>query len=119
MDRLRQVGRVGLLSVVVCSAAVVSAQPEAKSPRGQGPAQGQGQGQGMHRPAFSDYDQNGDGMISKEEFSEAHARRVGDRARQGYALRNQDKAPSFEDLDTNGDGEISPREFAEHQQRRR
>lgn len=73
----------------------------------------------MNRPAFSDYDQNGDGMISKEEFSEAHARRVSDRARQGYALRNQDKAPSFEDLDKNGDGEISPREFAEHQQRRR
>lgn len=117
MDRLRQVGCVGLLCAVVCSAAVVSAQPEAKSPRGQGPAQGQGQG--MHRPAFSDYDQNGDGMISKEEFSEARARRVGDRARQGYALRNQDKAPSFEDLDKNGDGEISPREFAEHQQRRR
>ncbi|WP_162883939.1 EF-hand domain-containing protein [Chromatocurvus halotolerans] len=73
----------------------------------------------MNRPAFSDYDQNGDGMIGKEEFSEAHARRVGDRARQGYALRNQDKAPSFEDLDQNGDGEISPEEFAEHQQRRR
>ncbi len=111
MDRLKQVGCVGLLGIVVCSAAVVSAQPEAKPPRGQGP--------GMSRPAFSDYDQNDDGMISKEEFNAAHARRVGDRAKQGYALRNQDRAPSFEDLDKNADDEISPREFAEHQQRPR
>lgn len=84
---------------------------------GQGP--GKGQGPGMSRPSFTDYDLNGDGMISEEEFSEARAERIGDRASEGYGMRNQDRAPSFEDLDKNGDGRISPQEFAEHQQRRR
>lgn len=84
---------------------------------GQGP--GKGPGPGMSRPAFADYDLNGDGMINEEEFSKARAERIGDRAKEGYAMRNLDKAPSFEDLDKNGDGEISPEEFAEHQQRPR
>ncbi|MBL8251232.1 MAG: hypothetical protein JNK31_06160, partial [Candidatus Competibacter sp.] len=47
--------------------------------------------------------------------NDARAKRLGDRARQGYPMRNAGNAPSFEQIDRNGDGSISAGEFSAHQ----
>jgi Ca2+-binding EF-hand superfamily protein len=73
---------------------------------------------GRNRPAFSEYDLNGDGKITEKEFNEARSKRISERAQQGYQMRNLGSAPSFADIDTNGDGEISTEEFAAHQSQR-
>lgn len=88
---------------------------------GMGMGQGRGMSQGMGRnmPAFSEYDLNGDGAIAENEFSEARIKRIGERAKQGYQMRNLGKAPSFADIDSNGDGKVSPDEFAAHQAQHR
>ena len=85
---------------------------------GMGQNQGMGKGMGRNRPAFSEYDLNGDGKITEKEFNEARSKRISERAQQGYQMRNLGSAPSFADIDTNGDGEISVEEFAAHQSQR-
>jgi hypothetical protein len=61
---------------------------------------------------FSDMDKNGDGVVTEQEFNEARAKRMSERAAQGYPLRNAGKAPPFSAIDTNGDGKVTPDEFA-------
>lgn len=85
---------------------------------GMGQNQGMGKGMGRNRPAFSEYDLNGDGKITEKEFNEARSKRISERAQQGYQMRNLGSAPSFADIDANGDGEISTEEFAAHQSQR-
>lgn len=86
---------------------------------GMGPGRGMGRGPGMYRgtqmPAFPDFDQNGDGGLSSEEFNEARDQRMRQRAQQGYPMRNAANAPAFETIDTDGDGKITPEEFSAHQ----
>lgn len=88
-----------------------------QSGKGMGMGQGIGQGKGMGRnmPEFSEFDLNGDGVLLKEEFYDARAKRMYRRAEQGYPMRNAAKAPAFETVDSNGDGRISPDEFSAHQ----
>lgn len=81
---------------------------------------GKGQGKGMmginsNMPSFSDFDMNSDGVILKDEFYEARAKRIEKRVEQGYPMRNIANPPTFEDIDTNGDGKISSEEFTQHQ----
>lgn len=85
---------------------------------GMGQPPGMGKGMGRNRPAFSEYDLNGDGKITEKEFNEARSKRISERAQQGYQMRNLGSAPSFADIDANGDGTISVEEFAAHQSRR-
>jgi len=85
---------------------------------GMGQNQGMGKGMGRNRPAFSEFDLNGDGKITEKEFNEARSKRISERAQQGYQMRNLGSAPSFADMDANGDGEISTEEFAAHQSQR-
>lgn len=87
---------------------------------GMGMGQNQGMGKGMrrNRPAFSEYDLNGDGKITEKEFNEARSKRISERAQQGYQMRNLGSAPSFADIDANKNGEISVEEFAAHQSQR-
>jgi hypothetical protein len=66
-------------------------------------------------PAFADFDLNKDGKITEEEFNEARAARIADRAQQGYPMRGLANASSFADIDTSHDGTLSPAEFAAHQ----
>jgi Ca2+-binding EF-hand superfamily protein len=70
-------------------------------------------------PAFGDYDLDGDGTVVEKEFHEARAKRISERVRQGYQMKNIGKAPAFADLDSDGDGELSREEFAAHQAQRR
>jgi Ca2+-binding EF-hand superfamily protein len=87
--------------------------------QGMGPGMGMGKGMGRNMPSFSDFDLNGDGVLLKEEFYDARAKRMYDRAEQGYPLRNAANAPDFETVDSNGDGKISEQEFREHQRQHR
>lgn len=80
---------------------------------------GQGVGSGPRMPSFGDYDLDGDGTIAAGEFNEVRARRISERARQGYRMKNLGSAPAFGDLDSDGDGKLSREEFAAHQARRR
>ena len=66
-------------------------------------------------PTFQDFDLNKDGKITEEEFNEARAARIADRAQKGYQMRGLANASSFADIDTNHDGTLSAEEFAAHQ----
>ena len=56
-----------------------------------------------------------DGKIIEQEFNEARAKRITERVKQGYLMRNLKSAVSFADIDINGNGEVSAEEFAAHQ----
>jgi len=83
---------------------------------GEGSMGKMGSKQMMQMPAFSEYDLNQDGAITKEEFEEAHTKRMSKLAKEGRMLRNAGEAPSFADIDTNKDGKIDEAEFQAHQQ---
>ena len=85
---------------------------------GRGPGAGQGKGAGKNRPSFDDFDLDGDGTISENEFHEARNERISVRAKQGYPMRNLGNAPAFADVNTDGDGKLSREEFAAHQAQR-
>lgn len=84
---------------------------------GKGHGQGHGQGKGMkgEMPSFSDFDLDGDGVISESEFNEGHAKHMSKMAAEGHQMKHAGEAPGFSGIDTNGDGEISEQEFADHQ----
>ena len=79
-----------------------------------GGGMGMGSGRG-NMPSFADFDTNGDGKISEQEFTDGRARRMAERAKEGRPMRNLNAATSFADIDTDHDGSISPEEFAAHQ----
>jgi Ca2+-binding EF-hand superfamily protein len=76
---------------------------------------GMGRGMGWNMPDFSEYDMDGDGYILEDEFYEARGKRISERLKQGYQMRNLSNAPTYADIDTDSDGEVSPEEFAVHQ----
>jgi Ca2+-binding EF-hand superfamily protein len=76
-------------------------------------------GMGRWAPAFSDFDLNGDGSLTEAEFNEARAKRMSERATQGYPMRNAGNAPAFGSLDTDGNGKVTPDEFAAAQAQHR
>lgn len=75
---------------------------------------------GRNLPSFADYDLNGDGSLTEQEFNEAKGKRIQERAQQGYAMRNLANAPTFGAIDSNSDGRVDPQEFtaaqAQHRQ---
>lgn len=91
---------------------------------GQGPGAGPGRGMGgpgmgRNMPAFADFDTNGDGSLTEQEFNEAKGKRIQERAQQGYQMRNLATAPTFATIDSNGDGRVDPQEFAAAQAQHR
>lgn len=86
--------------------------------QGMGGGPGRGMGMGRNMPTFSEYDLNGDGNITEQEFNEARTQRRSERAQQGYPMRNAGNAPTFKELDGNGDGVVNADEFAAHQAQR-
>jgi hypothetical protein len=73
------------------------------------------QGMGRNMPTFADFDLDGDGAITEEEFYKARAERIAKRAQEGRKMKNLANAPSFDDIDTDDDGSVSPDEFGAHQ----
>jgi hypothetical protein len=76
-------------------------------------------GEGPDPMTFAEADQNGDGTLTEEEYLEARAERLANRAQAGYRMRMVSQAPDFSDLDLDGDGEVGPEEFARAQARHR
>jgi Ca2+-binding EF-hand superfamily protein len=70
-------------------------------------------------PAFSEFDLDGDGLLQRQEFEQARAQRIRQRAEQGYRMRNLHNAPTFSSIDGNADGVVSAPEFAAAQARHR
>lgn len=78
-------------------------------------AQGAPNGKGMNMPTFADFDLNGDGGITEDEFNTARAERIAKHAQEGRPMKNMANAPSFADIDTDDDGLVSADEFSTHQ----
>jgi Ca2+-binding EF-hand superfamily protein len=85
-----------------------------------GPGMGMGPGMGRNMPSFADFDLNGDGSLTEQEFNEAKGKRIQERSQQGYPMRNLANAPTFGAIDSNSDGRVDPQEFtaaqAQHRQ---
>jgi len=62
-------------------------------------------------PPFSEFDQDGDGFVSEEEFNSTRAARMAAMAEAGRPMRGAATAPAFSDLDTDGDGRLSEAEL--------
>jgi hypothetical protein len=93
-----------LVVAVVLAIALLPVAARAQMPAPHGP------------PAFSDFDTDGDGFVSKEEFDAAHAARHEAMAKEGRPMKGMAMAPKFEAMDTDGDGKLSEAELtAGHQ----
>jgi Ca2+-binding EF-hand superfamily protein len=66
----------------------------------------------MNMPAFSDFDLDGNGVITEPEFYQARAKRIAERSQQGYQMRNLGNAPAFGTVDRDGNGRIDPAELS-------
>ena len=86
---------------------------------GIGPGMGMGRGMGRNMPSFADFDLDGNGSLTEQEFYQARANRIAERSQQGYPMRNLPNAPTFQSLDANGDGRLDPQEFAAGQAQHR
>ena len=62
-------------------------------------------------PAFSDFDQNGDGSVSEEEFNAFRTARHEAMAKEGRPMKGMATAPSFSDVDADGDGKLTEAEL--------
>jgi len=89
-----------LVIAVVLAIALLPVAARAQAPGPKGP------------PAFSEFDKDGDGFVSKEEFEAARAERHAAMAKEGRPMKGMANAPKFEDFDTDGDGKLSEAEWA-------
>ena len=65
-----------------------------------------------HGPApFADFDKDGSGFVSEEEFNTTRATRMAAMAAEGRQMRGAANAPAFADIDTDGDGQLSQDEL--------
>jgi len=71
--------------------------------------------QGNTPMGFEAYDTNKDGMIVEDEFYEAKAKRMQERADAGKPMRNAGNSPDFAFFDANKDGKITPDELQKGQ----
>ncbi len=70
-------------------------------------------------PAFSEFDANGDGVVSEEEFNAFRSARMEAMAAAGRPMKGARYAPAFSDLDTNDDGVLSEEELVAGQKAHR
>jgi hypothetical protein len=62
-------------------------------------------------PTFEDFDADGDGFVSEEEFLTLRSQRMAEKAKEGRQMKGAATAPPFSDVDTNGDGKLDREEF--------
>jgi len=102
MSNLRKSISLGLLGLIAGGFMVISAQAQQGSPRGPG--------------SFDEFDLDGNGFVSEDEFNTVRGQRVADRATEGRPMRGLESAPAFADIDTDGDGQLNQAELAAGQQ---
>ena len=62
-------------------------------------------------PTFEDFDTDGDGFVSEEEFNTLRAERITARAAEGRQMKGVASAPAFSTIDSDGDGKLNRDEF--------
>lgn len=62
-------------------------------------------------PVFEDFDTDGDGFVSEEEFLTLRSERMAARAAEGGKMKGAATAPPFSAVDTDGDGKLNQAEF--------
>ena len=70
-------------------------------------------------PAFQQFDADGSGFVSEEEFNATRAARHAKMAEEGRQMKGMATAPAFSDLDTDGDGQLSEVELVAGQKAHR
>lgn len=65
---------------------------------------------------FANYDLDGNGLISEQEFVDVRKARRQRKAIQGLAMKRADNAPLFATFDLNLDGQLTPEELSTGQQ---
>ncbi len=68
---------------------------------------------------FAVYDQDGNGLISQEEFDDIRNKRIQNSAAAGTPMRGMANAPMFSDFDSNGDGQLDAAEVQSGQSAQR
>jgi Ca2+-binding EF-hand superfamily protein len=63
---------------------------------------------------FSEFDLDGNGFITEQEWGEGHAKRMQDMAEQGRKMKHAGEMPTFASIDLDGDGQVGEEEFAAH-----
>ncbi|MGA0264990.1 MAG: EF-hand domain-containing protein [Lysobacterales bacterium] len=63
-------------------------------------------------PTLEEFDGNGDGFLSEDEFNTGRDKRHAMMAEKGHPMKGMANAPTFADFDTNGDGQLSADEFS-------
>lgn len=75
---------------------------------------------GMHMPheppAFSEFDQDGDGFVSEDEFTTFRDARHKAMAEEGRPMKGMASAPAFGEIDADGDGRLTEAELTAAQQ---
>jgi hypothetical protein len=67
---------------------------------------------GKHSPPpFTEFDQDGDGFVSEDEFNTKRAACMAAMAEAGKPMKGAATAPAFSDLDTDGDGQLNEAEL--------
>jgi len=67
-------------------------------------------------PPFSEFDKDGDGFVSEEEFNSTRAERHAEMAAAGKPMKGMASAPAYADLDSDGDGKLNEAELTAGQQ---
>jgi hypothetical protein len=77
---------------------------------------GDEQGAQKGPPPFSQFDRDGDGQVSEEEFHTTRNEHHAAMAAAGRPMKGMASAPSFSDVDTDGNGALSETELTAAQQ---
>lgn len=62
-------------------------------------------------PTFEDFDADGDGFVSEQEFNTLRSERIAARAAQGRQMKGMANAPAFSTFDSDGDVKLNRDEF--------
>lgn len=98
MSNLRKAISTGLLGLVAGGFVALGAQAEQASPRGP--------------VSFSEFDLDGSGLISEDEFNTVRSERMAAREAEGRPMKNAPNPHAFADMDSDGDGQLNPEELA-------
>jgi Ca2+-binding EF-hand superfamily protein len=104
MTGYKQSTTVGLLFALLSGLLAHSSLAESLPPRGPIP--------------FEAFDQDGNGLISEQEFNSVREERMASRAAQDRPMYGMADPPAFADFDSDGDGRLTPAELTAGQQAR-